>query len=90
MVKTTDFLKYTRLSLSNADDILTFYKNVQSQGLAHNIVLVPCKEVTPTSGILNADLSEDTQHAIDTALNTKFLEDGVVSTNFTEAHDLLA
>ena len=90
MVKKTDFIKYTRLSLSCEDKILTFYKNVQAQGMTQNVILVPCQDITPSSGILNINLSKDTGNVIDTALNTKFLEDSVISKDFTKAHDLLA
>ena len=55
----------------------------------HNVILVPCKDITPTSGILHVDLLEETKMIIDTTLNTKFLEDGTVSITFTKAHNIL-
>ena len=79
LVDTTGFIKYSKLSLTEADNFLPFYKNLYAQGLQYNMVLLPCKNILPDSGIYHPDLPEDTMEVIDTALRTKFREDGVIA-----------
>ena len=69
--------------------MIPFYRNVQSQGISHNVILVPCKDVARTSGILHTGLYESLNTVIDTALITKFRETGVVDKGFTQVHNLL-
>ena len=71
LVDTTGFIKYSKLSLSAADDILPFYQNMYAQGLQYNMVLLPCDNILPDCGIYHPDLSTDTIAVIDTTIGTK-------------------
>lgn len=43
-VNSSGFIKYSKLSISAAGDILPFYKDTQTQAVQYNIVLLPSKE----------------------------------------------
>ena len=79
LVDITGFIKYSKLNLMEADNILPFYKNVYPQELQYNMVLLPCKNILPDSGIYHPDLPEDTMKVIDTTLGTIFREDGGIA-----------
>ena len=53
------------------------------------MVLLPCKLITPASGIFHLDLPKSTILVLETAISTKMKEDGVIDEYFHEAHDLL-
>ena len=89
LVDISGFIKHTRVKLTAEDDILTFYKNLQAQGMQCNIVLLALDAITPEGGIFHPDLPLDTRAAIDTALGTKFLDTEVVTNEYSEARDLL-
>ena len=85
----TSFIKYSKLSLTIEDDILPFYKNVRVQGLMKNIIILQCKPVIPDSGIYHPDLTDNIKAVCNTALATKFREDGVIVKTFSVSHNLL-
>lgn len=77
IVNVTGFIKYSKLTLTTADNILLFYENAQA--LQYNIVLILCENITPDSGIFHLDIPPTTEHR----------EVGVIDKDFTEAHGLL-
>ena len=89
LIDVAGFIKYSRVKITSEDDILVFQKNVQTQGTQYNIVLMAVNKITPDSGIFHPDLQDVTKVLIDTALDTKFLEDDVLSKDFSEAKNLL-
>ena len=62
---------------------------MQAQSIQCNIALLSLEGITANSGISYPDLQIDTQSAIDTALGTKFLDDEVVTKEYSEARDLI-
>jgi len=60
MVNVSGFIKYSKLTLTTADDILPFYENIQAQALQYSIVLIICGNITPDSGIFNPDIPPTT------------------------------
>ena len=79
MVQAKNFIKYTRLTFSTANNIMLFYENVQVHALRHRIILISCEKITTTSEILHLDLPADAKVVVDTTLIKEFREEGVVA-----------
>ena len=58
------------MTLSAADDVLPFYKNIQAQGIQHNIIFIPCDSVAPFSGVLPPTTTTTTITTITTRTTT--------------------
>ena len=89
LVDVVSFIKYIKMNLDTADDILPFYNNVYAQVARYNSVIVPCAKVSTTTGVLIQDLPLNTQDIIVTALGTAFREEVFMSKSFAIAHNLL-
>ena len=90
LVESPRFVKYKTMKLTSADDVLPFYKNVQTQVLLYILLLLPLDTINPKSGILHPDLPTDTMEVINITLGTKMRNDGVVNKSFSEAIGLLS
>ena len=89
LIDVAGFIKHSRIKLTVEEDILTFYKNLQSQGLQYNIFLLGINSITPDSDIFHPDLMTATTQVTDTALGMKLLEDDLVSKDYGDAKSVL-
>ena len=79
LIEVINFIKYTKMIIKSDDDILPFYANIYAQALQYIIVLVLCVNITTISCIIHKDLPPETHTVIDTALSTKFREEGIIN-----------
>ena len=76
LVKISQFIKYTKMTLTAENDILQFYQNLYAQAMRFNIIFIPCGDISTTSEVTYPDLLEATQTVINTALGATFREEG--------------
>ena len=88
-VKATNFIKYTSLKLNDRNSILTFYKDLYTQGLQYNILVRPEDEIDDTHDVIPDGITPDVRDAISATLYSKFRQDSVIPATFKDAANLL-
>ena len=87
-MKTTDFLKYSSVVLTDKSQFLNFYDNLVTQAAGFNIFLCPSDEITKVKGMVPDYMDAYPKHVTSTAIYTKLRQIDTIAKDYSAAHNL--